>query len=251
MSQIILLANDKPTDKKVKEILIKEGCSFLDALVKYEGIYMSQKDKREFEDVKEKLKYWIFIDSVKEDNQGLISEVTLRLPEEEYLKFDIKFVKIASTWQISQIKMKQQDKELPWMPFKMFYEIARSNFRIAFLKGKIKTAMIDLRDIGNAVETYLTDYYEVPEGKSVMDLKSKLEPFYIKKLPVKDPWGNDYLYLYGGGEHRDIYSIGCSGRDGVFKGWHQSGTFPMDQIENFNNDIIFSNGTFTLRLQIK
>lgn len=83
-----------------------------------------------------------------------------------------------------------------------------------------------------------------------MDLKSKLEPFYIKKLPVKDPWGNDYLYVYGG-KHGDEYSIGSAGRDGVFKGWHQSGTFPMDQIENFNNDIIFSNGKFTFCPKIK
>jgi len=67
---------------------------------------------------------------------------------------------------------------------------------------------------------------------------------------VKDPWGNDYYYVYGG-KHRDECSIGCAGRDVVLKGWHQSGTFPMYQIENFNNDTIFSNGTFTFYPKIK
>ena len=88
-------------------------------------------------------------------------------------------------------------------------------------RAMLEKARADVKLLEQAVEMYRMDTLKYPsleEGVEVLVNPPKGARFrkegYIKNLP-KDPWGNDYQYLYPG-EHGafDIYSFGADGRLG-------------------------------------
>ena len=136
--------------------------------------------------------------------------------------------------------------------------IAIPNLLTALQKGKQKATMGDMKSIGNAIESYMTDLYMAPTGATdVSGLQTILSPFYIKVMPLQDGWGGPYLYLSQGvGENQDLYSIYSYGRGSVENG----GTVDQDitaspyvvtTMDGFANDIIFSNGNFTFAPKVK
>lgn len=129
--------------------------------------------------------------------------------------------------------------------FSTLTDIASENLMVAMEKNKQKSSMMDMKSIGIALESYLTDNNKVPEGESLEAIKDSLQPFHIKILPLKDGWGNNLVYIHGTGETQDVYSIASPGRDGIFKGWEQSGEYIVMEMKDFDNDIIFCNGVFT------
>jgi type II secretory pathway pseudopilin PulG len=129
--------------------------------------------------------------------------------------------------------------------------IAIPNFLTALQKGKQKATMGDMKSAAMAIESYITDYYKAPEAKNFAELNSILSPFYIKVLPLKDAWGNDFHYYHGTGDKKDEYAIGSGGKDGVFNGWDQSGFYWVTTVRGFDNDIIFANGQFIYGPKVK
>jgi general secretion pathway protein G len=129
--------------------------------------------------------------------------------------------------------------------------IAVPNLLVAIQNGKQKATMYDLKSISMAIESYITDHYEAPQGKTLAEIQDKLQPFYIKVLPLKDGWGNDFLYTHGTGNKKDEYAVASPGRDGVFDGWQQTGSYIVTQMGQFGYDIIISNGTFTYGPKVK
>ena len=119
--------------------------------------------------------------------------------------------------------------------------IAIPNLLTALQKGKQKATMGDMKSIGTAVESYMTDLSIAPG--SIPTGAVYLVPFHIKKMPIGDGWGNAWRYARDTTQ-LDIYSIGSSGRDGTMGAWSQIGTYIVSSLASFNNDIIFSNGTF-------
>ena len=63
---------------------------------------------------------------------------------------------------------------------------------------KIAIVLGDPKAIGIALEEYKIDLAEVPKVESFLELKEvkKFVHGYIKKMPIKDPWGNYYFYKY-------------------------------------------------------
>lgn len=129
--------------------------------------------------------------------------------------------------------------------------IAIPNLLVALQKGKQKATMGDMKSAAMAIESYITDHYKAPEAKSFAELNSILSPFYIKVLPLKDGWGNDFHYSHGSGDKQDEYAIGSGGRDGVFNGWDQTGFYVVTTMKGFENDIIFANGQFVYGPKVK
>ena len=129
--------------------------------------------------------------------------------------------------------------------------IAVPNLLTALQNGKQKATMGDLKSISMAIASYITDHYEAPQGKTLAEIQDKLQPFYIKVLPLKDAWGNDFLYTHGTGGKKDEYAVASPGRDGVFDGWEQTGSYIVTQMGQFDYDIIISNGTFTYGPMVK
>jgi hypothetical protein len=55
--------------------------------------------------------------------------------------------------------------------------------------------MADLRSMATAAEAYATDENHYPKASSMRDLGGILSPTYIRRMPEKDGWGNEYEYF--------------------------------------------------------
>ena len=135
--------------------------------------------------------------------------------------------------------------------------IAIPNLLVALQKGKQKSTMANMRNIGTAVESYVTDNYISPGGGTitiVAGLLPFLIPFHTSALPIKDHWGADFVFTSGliGTGFEDSYSIISYGRKstpGVID--TTKNNYEVTSIEHFNNDICFSKGSFTYGPKLK
>jgi len=77
------------------------------------------------------------------------------------------------------------------------------------------------------------------------------QPFYIKIVPKKDGWGVPFHYEFTA--KTDTYSVWSSGRAGA--AGDSVPTTPLlymcTAIADFNQDICFSNGSFTVGPDVK
>ncbi len=92
-------------------------------------------------------------------------------------------------------------------------------------KARITRVKADIQQIESALDRFQLDngfYPTMEQGLEALVRKPDIEPEpknyppggYLKRLP-KDPWGNEYVYVYPG-EHGvyDIYSLGADGEEG-------------------------------------
>ncbi len=129
--------------------------------------------------------------------------------------------------------------------------IAIPNLLTALQKGKMKATMADMKTIGGAIESYLTDNYMAPGSgaiTSVFDLQPYLEPFYIRVTPTRDGWGTSFVYESGQAATptQEEYSIISYGRGGTFDGMDVDQTqYLVNAMNLFELDYCFANGSFT------
>ena len=134
--------------------------------------------------------------------------------------------------------------------------IAIPNLLTAIQKSKQKGTMADMRGIGAAIESYITDNQMAPGGGSAdftADLESYLVPFHSKPLPIIDAWGTKLRYRSGAvGPTQDLYSIFSYGKDQRLTGINPANSnYPVKAIDDFDKDICFSNGNFTYAPKVK
>ena len=125
--------------------------------------------------------------------------------------------------------------------------IAIPNLLIAMEKGKQKATMGDMKSVGTALEVYTTDNAIVPNADiPTLATASYFIPFYIKTLPQIDAWGTAWDYEHGTlAEGLDQYSITSWGKDKSIVSL-ATAMYQVTSLADFNNNIIFSNGQFTL-----
>lgn len=105
--------------------------------------------------------------------------------------------------------------------------------------------MADMRTLSTAIEAYLTDHPHWKPARSEGSparLASMLVPTYIKQLPVNDGWGHPFGVSIGSvrkdGEETVDYTIWSLGKDGKRDSkWGGAA-------HEFENDLVYSNGTF-------
>jgi general secretion pathway protein G len=126
--------------------------------------------------------------------------------------------------------------------------IAIPNLLNAVQRGKQKRTMSDIRALATAVEAYHVDNSMFPTATCVsglytssgsslaVDSFTKLTPTYIAHPPVQDGWGRFLSYSVDNGLSK--YNIRSFGRDG------SSDSLVCGTTTDFNNDILYSNGTF-------
>jgi general secretion pathway protein G len=134
--------------------------------------------------------------------------------------------------------------------------IAIPNLLTALQKGKQKATMGDMKSIGNAIESYITDLYMAPGNAGftwIYELDAFLAPFYIKILPTKDGWGGDFEYTSGAiGPDQDLYSIRSYGRDNLATNFDIAlSPYVITTMQGFENDIVYSNGNYTYAPKVK
>ena len=129
--------------------------------------------------------------------------------------------------------------------------IAIPNLLAAVQRGRQKKSMADMRSLATAIESYAVDYNVYPVAACDAGLYTSdaaialttgsftdLQPSYIAKAPVTDGWGN--FYGYATSTNDDQYRIECYGRDGTVG----PGAVVCGTTHNFNDDILYANGTF-------
>ncbi|MEN8152892.1 MAG: prepilin-type N-terminal cleavage/methylation domain-containing protein [Acidobacteriota bacterium] len=121
--------------------------------------------------------------------------------------------------------------------------IAIPNLLTAIQKSKQKATMGDMKTIGTAVESYMSDNYLAPENLTFGSAQTL--NFHIKKMPLSDSWGGTWGYLRDAG-NPDIYSIGSGGRDNSTPtgSFASVGEYTVNSLTDFNFDIVYSNGAF-------
>jgi general secretion pathway protein G len=126
--------------------------------------------------------------------------------------------------------------------------IAIPNLLNAVQRGKQKRTMSDMRALATAIESYSVDSNFYPPAAcnpgnytasgTTLDLSSftNLQPTYIAQVPRQDGWGRFMNYAVDNTLFR--YNIRSLGRDGSPQ------TFVCGTTTDFNDDILYSNGTF-------
>ncbi len=126
--------------------------------------------------------------------------------------------------------------------------IAIPNLLIALQKGRQKATIGDLKSTGTAIEAYNTDWAFVPRATFGELLSaSYFSPFYIRVLPREDSWGTIFDYAYTD----DLYTIRSWGRDKSPTDPPTPALYDVTKLLDFNNDIFFSNGQFTVGPRVK
>jgi type II secretion system protein G len=134
--------------------------------------------------------------------------------------------------------------------------IAIPNLLVALQKGKQKATMGDLKTIGVSIESYITDWTIAPQDATFLSASSAtwFQPFYIKIVPKRDGWGVPFHYVPPADATSDLYSAYSSGRNGKAADTLVApGTllYMCTSIADFNQDICYSNGYFTIGPDVK
>ena len=129
------------------------------------------------------------------------------------------------------------------------------NFLDALQKAKQKRTTADMRNVGTAAMSWLTDQVAASaagattvnlgdySGSSYADYESFLVSQYIQDVPQRDGWKNDYTYYRNSDVGKSkIFAIGSGGRDGG----NVSGSFTADPFDptDYNQDIVWADGFF-------
>lgn len=136
--------------------------------------------------------------------------------------------------------------------------IAIPNLLVALQKGKQKATMGDMKSVGNAVESYITDWSFAPQVGTNVTVDNLavawFEPFYIKILPKQDGWGTLFRYTVVGAintDDQDVYNTESYGRNKIDGPVPGDALYDVTAISDFNFDIVFSNGFFTQGPRVK
>jgi general secretion pathway protein G len=126
--------------------------------------------------------------------------------------------------------------------------IAIPNLLNAVQRGKQKRTMVDMRTLATAIEAFHVDNSLFPTaacaggqfttmGTALDDTSfALLTPTYLANAPRRDGWGRFYVYAVDNGFGQ--YNIRSLGRNGL------ADTLSCGTTTDFNDDILFSNGTF-------
>src|SRR3954447_26251630 len=106
--------------------------------------------------------------------------------------------------------------------------------------------MADLPTIAAAAEAWAFGHNDVyPRSKTMAGLRKELEPVYIKELPLKDGWGNDFAWIVSDDGKR--YRLVSAGADKVFEAdSRRIAALPKDTkyTDRLEDDFVFADGMF-------
>lgn len=187
---------------------------------------------------------------ISEESEG-VSIVKFKLNE---VQISSKMRKYDKGWQLDEI---QNDFGM-WVP--------AENLTRSFSDAeKQKNAMTDIMTIATGLADYVVDNSLAPKQTGSYDKNSEfyqaISPFYIKELPIKDPWGNNYQ-VYCGLEcsknyglletdlRNDDFLVFSFGSDGMQDSWMYestnptSGMFIVSSPDDFANDLVNWSGSW-------
>lgn len=183
------------------------------------------------------------------------------------VKFKLNEVQISSRmrkynkgWQLDQI----QNELGVWIPAESVINlIAEQKKEEKLLDIKLKIAKSDIMVISIGIAEFVTDNGRAPKQDGTYDITSEfyifLSPFYIKELPIIDPWGNNYRVYCGKacngkygitGAGTDDFVVCSYGLDGEKEVWEfdpnnrEAGLFIVEKLSDLNKDLVMWVGSW-------
>jgi len=97
---------------------------------------------------------------------------------------------------------------------------------------RAKKTLYEMRVIRTAVEGYAGAHNAWPQASSMDELRTLVEPQFVKTLPMRDEWGTPFIFEL---DTTVGYRVASAGADGVFdrKSWSVEGT-----TTSFNDDAV-------------
>lgn len=149
-------------------------------------------------------------------------------------------------WQLEEV----QNSFGNWLPASTIIEES---------ENKLKVAMLDINILATGIMDYLTDRGVLPSQKGAIDISgsfyNSLQGFYLKDIPIKDPWGGYYYVFCGKGEdptygilrQDDEFLVFSLGGDGQKEDWRFITTSPEAGLftsSYSSQDLVVYNGTW-------
>jgi len=132
------------------------------------------------------------------------------------------------------------------------------NAMTAMQKAKVRGTQKDIQSIATYLTDYLTDKSTPPanNGDISTTLKTALSPMYVKVLPLKDQWGNNFkiytgtnVTVYGiTGAATTDFLVSSYGRDKTVESWTyntstpEAGLYSIAAAVDFDKDLVNYNG---------
>jgi hypothetical protein len=109
-----------------------------------------------------------------------------------------------------------------------------------------------MRSLATAWEAYAVDendytpaaYTTLGTAVTYATLQPALTPAYIKNLPQNDGWDNPYAFFNDAATNAQVYQIISAGKNGTIG--TAEGPATSGPTTNFDCDIVYSNGSFTV-----
>ena len=97
---------------------------------------------------------------------------------------------------------------------------------------RAKQTLFEMRAIRTAVEGYAGAHNAWPQARSMDELRTLVEPQFVKTLPMRDEWGTPFVFEL---DPNVGYRVISAGADGVFdrETWSVAGT-----TTSFNDDAV-------------
>ncbi len=134
-------------------------------------------------------------------------------------------------------------------------------------RARVKSTMKNISIISQAIAHYATDNGNTPDQNGPYDSSSAfyttLVPFYIKVLPIKDKWENDFWVWCGisaegnygiSGAIKDDFLIASFGKDNTKEEefsfdpyFPEDGFYALSKKVDFNKDLVMLNVTWIRR----
>ncbi len=99
---------------------------------------------------------------------------------------------------------------------------------------RARWTMSDLQSWRIALEAYMVDHGTYPQAKTLDELRSAIEPLYIRHALMTDAWGNAYRYAPTADGTPRVISAGADGKFDE-KSWATGG-----QMESYDDDAVMT-----------
>ncbi len=228
------------TPEKAKEIVFNEIDTYVNEYIDSRKEPLTEQEKLDLEEKVLNYKNRIIFTGVTQSDSHFTVKAQI-VVESENAEFRLN----ETDRGLAAVSFQAEDGEK--ISMSNFLENFKSAVDLSGTRAKMVATLKDIKNIGGAIESYLTDNYEVPQVENFSELEGVLVPSYIRKLPLKDAWGNEFYYYHGVGDLNKKYSIASAGSDGIFEGFDQNGGYTdLD-----GKDIIYSDGNFVYLPRIK
>lgn len=120
------------------------------------------------------------------------------------------------------------------------------------IKDQYRQTMKNLETLRTGMLDYLNDFKDAPKAKTFKEMIAQdvgngltFPEFYLEQIPedqvpLKDAWGNDFIYK----SQNEKFWFASAGSDGKFEGFEQEGVYLDTDKDIAGKDIIISNEGF-------